>query len=100
MWMESASAMVFGGYEIQRVTIDTQPETKVRLDLQSDEGSAAVVLHGVVDLEVHHQLSNWPFLLQFHDISDRQLEGLAVAVNDGQKDQFRCHCASVEVQSG
>jgi len=100
MSIEAANALVSGGYEIQRVTIETQPETKVRIDLRSDRGSAAVVLHGVVNLEVRQQFSNWPFLLQFYDISDRQLEGLAVAVNDGQENQIRCQCASVDVQIG
>jgi hypothetical protein len=100
MSIEAASALVSGGYEIQRVTIDTQPVTTVRIDLRSDHGEAVVVLHGVVDLEVRQRFSNWPFLLQFYDISDRQLEGLTVAVNDGQEDQFRCQCASVEVQAG
>lgn len=70
MSIEAASALVSGGYEIQRFTIDTQPETKVRIDLRSDHGSAAVVLRGVVDLEVRQQFSNWPFSLQFDDISE------------------------------
>ena len=100
MSIEAANALVSGGYDIHRVTIDTQPQTKVRLDLLSVRGKATLVLHGVVGLEVHQQFSNWPFALEFFDISDRQLEGLAVSVSDGQQDQFRCQCATVEVQTG
>jgi hypothetical protein len=99
MSIHAGSALVSGGYEIDRVTIDTQPETRVRLDLRSDQGTATVVRKGVAELEIRQQFSNWPFLLQFYDIADRQLEGLAGAVNDGQEDQFRCLCASVHVQT-
>ena len=99
MSIEAANALVSGGYEIARVTIDTHPETEVRLDLRSGHGAATVVLHGVADLEIRQQFSNWPFALEFFDIADRQLEGLAVAVSDGQEDQFHCHCADVEVQT-
>ncbi len=88
-----------GKYEIRRVTIDTAPEVSVRLDLESDHGTALVVLRGVVGLEIRQQFSNWPYLLQFWDISDRQLEGLAVQVSDGQEDQFHCQCTSVEVET-
>lgn len=99
MSIDAANALASGCYEIQRVTIDTQPETSVRLSLRSDAGSATLVLHGVIDLEIRQCFSNWPFALEFFDISDRQLEGLAVSVNDGQEDQFRCQCATVEVQT-
>lgn len=100
MSIEAANALLSGGYEIQRVTIDTKPATNVQFDLLSDIGRATVVLHGVVDLEVRQQFSNWPFALEFFDISHRQLEGLAVSVSNGQGDQFRCQCARVEVQTG
>ena len=97
--IEAAAALISGKYEIRRVTIDTAPEVSVRLDLESDHGTALVVLRGVVGLEIRQQFSNWPYLLQFWDISDRQLEGLAVQVSDGQEDQFHCQCASVEVET-
>ena len=99
MSIEAAAALVAGRYEIQRIIVDTQPKTDVRIDLRSDQGSATVLLRGAVDLQINQRWSNWPFTLQFVDISDRQLEGLAVAVSDGQDDQFRCQCASVEVQT-
>lgn len=99
MSVEAANALASGQYEIVRVTINTRPAADVRLDLQSVRGSATVVLRGVVDLEVRQYFSNWPFALAFFDISDRQLQGLAVSVSDGQEGQFRCQCASVEVQT-
>jgi hypothetical protein len=100
MSIETANALASGGYEVQRVTIDTQPETSVRFDLRSDQGASAVVLHRVVALEVRQHWSNWPFALEFSDISERQLEGLAISVSDGQHGQFSCMCASVEVMTG
>jgi hypothetical protein len=98
MSIEKAAALVSGGYEVERVTVDTRPETTVRLDIRSGAGSATVVLRGVVGLEICQRLSNWPYALAFYDISDRQWDGLAVAVDDGQEDQLRCWCASVDVE--
>ena len=82
---------------MERVTIDTRPDITVRLDIRSDHGSAGVVLHNVVDLEVRPRFSNWPYSLAFIDIPERQLDGLAVAISDSQEGQLRCLCASVEV---
>lgn len=71
MSIEAVSALVRGTYEIWRITVETQPETNVRLDLRSDQGTAVVMLVGVADLEIKQQFSNWPFGFEFYDISDR-----------------------------
>src|SRR5688500_16741642 len=99
MSIEAASALGGAGYEIERIVVGTRPETDVHLVLSSDHGCARVVLRGVMDLRINQRLSNWPFTMQFVDISKRHLEGLAVQVSDGQDDQFSCQCASVEVET-
>jgi hypothetical protein len=100
MSIEAASALGAGGYEIERIVVDTHPRTDVHLMLSSPGGSAHVVLRDVVNLRIRQRISNWPFTMQFVDISDRQMEGLAVQVSDGHEDQFRCQCAAVEVDTG
>lgn len=67
MSIEAAAARVAGRYEIQRLTVETHPQTDVRLDLRSSQGTATVFLRGVVDLQINQRwfsmsgsLSSWP----------------------------------------
>ena len=83
---------------VTRLSIEVGTTLELALQVSGPEVSAVVTLSGVVDLELSQAPSNWSLdNLEFSDISDHQLEGLAVRVGAGQDGFMSCACASLEV---